>query len=236
MRVDQINEGGWAKTYLVVCEQTNKATLIDPVWDNISDYLSILEEQDLELTHCMATHTHADHITACFTLREQTGCEYLMWNGTPSLGVSIMVDEETSITMGEVEFHFHYTPGHSADSMVIEAEGYIFTGDHLFTGKGGVGRDDLPSGRLHHHWQSLDVLERFEGDVLVCTGHDPPGTEMMSLEWNRENNHILQMDTYEDFANWQVETSEKLGDVSKIKIALPANLFAEVPEIIPWLE
>ena len=236
MRVEQINQGVWAMTYLVVCEDTNKATLIDPVWDNISDYLSILEDQGLELTHCMATHTHADHITGCFTLKEKTGCEYIMWNDTPSLGVSIFVDEETSIAMGNLEFHFHFVPGHTSDSMIIEVDGFMFCGDFLFTGEGGVGRDDLPSGRVHLHWQSLDVLERFDGDILVCTGHDPPGTEMMTLEWNRENNHILKMDTYEQYSKWQEETSQALGEVSKIKVALPANLFAEVPTVIPWLE
>ena len=77
----------------------------------------------------MATHTHADHITGCFKLAEMTGCEYVMWNDTPSLGVTIYVDEETSISMGEVDFHFHHSPGHTGDSMIIECEDYIFTGD-----------------------------------------------------------------------------------------------------------
>ena len=119
--------------------------------------------------------------------------------------------------------------------MIIECNGYIFTGDFLFTGDGGVGRDDLPSGRTHMHWQALDVLERFSGDVLVCTGHDPPETEMQTLEWNRENNLVLKMETYEEYATWQEDTSAGLGDVSKIKIALPANIFAKIPEEIPWI-
>ena len=69
----------------------------------MSDYLSIIE-RGLTLEYAMATHTHADHITGCFKLTEMTGCEYLMWNDTPSLGVTIYVDEETSVTMGEIEF------------------------------------------------------------------------------------------------------------------------------------
>ena len=149
MRVEQLNEDMWAMTYLVVCDSTNKATLIDPVWDNLSDYLSLLENEGLELEYAMATHTHADHITGCFKLAEMTGCEYVMWNDTPSLGVTIYVDEETSISMGDVEFHYHHAPGHTGDSMIIECGDYIFTGDFLFTGGGGVGRDDLPSGRVH---------------------------------------------------------------------------------------
>ena len=235
MRVEQLNEGMWAMTYLVVCENSKKATLIDPVWDNLSDYLSIIEEEGLELEYAMATHTHADHITGCFKLVELTGCEYVMWNDTPSLGITMYVDEETPITMGDIEFNYHFAPGHTGDSMIIECANYIFTGDFLFTGKGGVGRDDLPSGRVHIHWQALDVLDRFPGEVIVCTGHDPPGTEMMSLEWNRENNPVLGMKTYEEYAAWQSETSAGLGAVSKIKTALPANIFAEIPENIPWL-
>ncbi|MDP6869803.1 MAG: MBL fold metallo-hydrolase [Candidatus Poseidoniaceae archaeon] len=236
MRVEQLNEGMWAMTYLVVCEETSKAALIDPVWDNISDYVTLLEEDNLELQYAIATHTHADHITGCFTLAEMLGVDYVMWNDTPSLGVSIYVDEETSLSMGSLDFHFHHAPGHTSDSMIIECGPYIFTGDFLFTGDGGVGRDDLPSGRTHIHWQALDVLNRFDSDVLVCTGHDPPGTEMQKLSWNRKNNLILNLETYEEYSKWQDETSSELGHVSKIKIALPANLFAEIPEEIPWID
>ena len=236
MRVEQLNENMWAMTYLVVCEKTSKATLIDPVWDNLSDYVSLLEEQGLILEYAMATHTHADHITGCFQLNDMTGAEYVMWNDTPSLGVTMYVDEESSILMGDVEFKFHFAPGHTGDSMIIECGNYIFTGDFLFTGKGGVGRDDLPSGRVHIHWQALDVLERIESQVLVCTGHDPPGTEMMSLDWNRQNNPVLGMESYEEYAEWQSTTSASLGSVSKIKTALPANIFAEIPDNVPWID
>ena len=51
----------------------------------------------------------------------------------------------------------------------------------------------------------------------------------------QENNPVLKFDTFEEYANWQETVSAGLGAVSKIKTALPANLFAEVPEDIPWL-
>lgn len=236
MRVEQLNEGMWAMTWLLVDEEGSNAVLIDPVWDELSHYLSLLEEQDLTLTHCIATHTHADHITGCFSLCEITGCEYVMWSDTPSLGCTILVDEEDEVEVGELRFKFHYSPGHTGDSMIVECGDFIFTGDFLFTGSGGVGRDDLPSGRTHIHWQALDVLERFDGEVMVCTGHDPPGTEMQSLAWNRENNPVLAFSTFEEYADWQQDTSSGLGSVSKIKVALPANIFAEIPDEVPWLD
>jgi len=58
---------------------------------------------------------------------------------------------------------------------------------------------------------------------------------MKTLEWNRVHNPILNMKSFDEFKDWQLDTIEKLGSVSKIKTALPANLFGEVPDHIPWL-
>ena len=158
-----------------------------------------------------------------------------MWEDTASLGVSQYVGESSKLTYAGVEFRFHHVPGHSQDSMVIEIDGHIFTGDFLFNGEAGVGRDDLPSGRIEQHWSSLEVLSRFSDDVLVCSGHEPPNTELRTLGWNRKNNPILGFQSIEDFVDWQNQSTEKLGSVSKIKVALPANIFAEIPANIPWL-
>ena len=236
MRFEQLNEGVWAMTYLIVDESTGQAALVDPVYDFMDSYVALLERENLTLVYAIATHTHADHITACFSLRESHGCEYVMSNETASLGVSMHVDDEEKIMLGSIPIQFHAAPGHTNDSMIVHVPGYMMTGDFLFNGQGGVGRDDLPSGRVHVHWEALEVLSRFEGSTIVCSGHDPPGTEMKPLDWNREHNPILQMNTFEDFKSWQDETAAKLGGVSKIKTAIPANLFGELPERIPWLD
>ena len=145
------------------------------------------------------------------------------------------VDESTKLNIAGMDFSFHHVPGHTQDSMIIEIDKHIFTGDFFFNGEAGVGRDDLPSGRLEEHWSSLKVLTRFSDDVLVCSGHEPPNTELQTLGWNRIHNPILSMSSPEEFVIWQKNSAEKLGDVSKIKVALPANIFAEIPDEIPWL-
>lgn len=236
MRFEQLNEGVWAMTYLIVDEDTRQAALIDPVYDYMQAYIDRLDNEGLTLVYAIATHTHADHITACFSLKEHYGCEYVMFNNTASLGVTMLVDDEEKLMLGSIPLQFHAAPGHTNDSMIVHVPGYMMTGDFLFNGEGGVGRDDLPSGRVEIHWEALEVLERFEGHTIVCSGHDPPGTEMKSLDWNREHNPILRMESYEEYATWQAATSAQLGGVSKIKTAIPANLFGEVPDVIPWLE
>ena len=117
--------------------------------------------------------------------------------------------------------------------MIIAIPGHIFTGDFLFNGGAGVGRDDLPSGRLQEHWDSIQSLGHLSDDVLVCSGHEPPGGADTRLEQKAQS--IMTMKRFDEFVAWQNETAEKLGSVSKIKTALPANLFAEIPEHIPWL-
>ncbi|MDP6865647.1 MAG: MBL fold metallo-hydrolase [Candidatus Poseidoniaceae archaeon] len=233
MQVEDIRPEGWACTYLV--SNDAKAVLIDPVWDYIGHYESILASRNLKLVACMATHTHADHITACFSLSQEQGIPFYMWKDTASLGVTDYVDETTELTIAGVDYSFHHVPGHTSDSMIIAIDGHIFTGDFLFNGGAGVGRDDLPSGRLHEHWESIQSLAHLSDDVMVCSGHEPPGTELQTLGWNRIHNPILNMHSFDDFVQWQDKTAEQLGSVSKIKTALPANLFAEIPDDIPWL-
>lgn len=236
MGVELLHGDRWAKTYLIHDGKSSTAALVDPVFDSIEEDLTMLEERGLTLTHAIATHTHADHITACFAMHERTGCEYVMWKDTASLGVTMYVDEDSTLMIGTQSMNFHFAPGHTSDSMIIETDGHMLTGDFLFTGEGGVGRDDLPSGRLEVHWHALRVLDRFDGNTVVCTGHDPPGTVMQTLDWNRDQNPVLAMTKFDQFEAWQRDSWQRLGSVSKIKVALPANLFAEVPEHIPWLD
>ncbi|MBT59955.1 MAG: hypothetical protein CMA63_00190 [Euryarchaeota archaeon] len=234
MYFEQLNATGWAKTYLLIDEESSSALLIDPVYDFMGTYLEVIESKGATLKYALATHTHADHITACYSLRETTGCDYVMWHSTACLGVSKYLSEGEAVALGTFSLKAHHVPGHTNDHMLIETPMHLFTGDFLFTGKGGVGRDDLPSGRLQDHWDSLKKLKELDGHLLVCTGHDPPGTEMQTLDWNREHNPVLSMASFPEFEAWQNEVTAGLGSVSKIKTALPANLFGEIPEVIPW--
>lgn len=235
MKVENLNSGIWARTWLVVDEATKMVALVDPVYDYMAEYDQILLQRGFILRYAIATHTHADHITACFEYAKRESVDYVMWNDTSSLGVTKYVYDEEKIMLGKTPISFHFAPGHTSDSMIVQVPGNIMTGDFLFTGKGGVGRDDLPSGRYKVHWEALSVLDRFQGTDLVLTGHDPPECEMQTLGWNRKNNPVLKMETFEEYKKWQDQVNAGLGAVSKIKVAVPANIFAEIPEDIPWL-
>ena len=63
MDFEQLNQSGWAKTYLLVDESTQKAALIDPVYDFMENYLTAISQRGLELQYAIATHTLSFHIT-----------------------------------------------------------------------------------------------------------------------------------------------------------------------------
>ena len=59
MQMQQLNTEGWAKTYLIWDDESKEAAIIDPVYDFTNSYLATIEQLDLTLTMCIATHTHA---------------------------------------------------------------------------------------------------------------------------------------------------------------------------------
>jgi len=51
-------------TYLIASAKGREALIIDPVLENIEQYIKLLNELDLKLIKVIDTHIHADHITA----------------------------------------------------------------------------------------------------------------------------------------------------------------------------
>ena len=60
-------------TYLLGCETTGQAMLIDPVVNAIDRDLQFLQSLRLTLVLTLDTHIHADHITAALHLKQRVG-------------------------------------------------------------------------------------------------------------------------------------------------------------------
>jgi len=230
MLFEQINENAWARAYLIVNEESSSAILVDPVLEFMERDEKTLADRDLELVCVINTHTHADHVSAAVHLARKHSCPYLMHESTGVPCADLLVTDMQTLNIDGIEFTFHHTPGHTSDAMCIEVGKYLMTGDFLFNGQGGVGRDDLPTGDLESHWSSLKVLDRFDSEIIVCPGHDPPGHPVSTLGENRKSNPALCCDSFEDYENWQRGEWQKLGEVSRMKYSLPANLTCQLPE------
>ena len=52
-------------TYLIASFKGREALIIDPVIENVKEYIKILKELDLKLVKVIDTHIHADHVNWC---------------------------------------------------------------------------------------------------------------------------------------------------------------------------
>ena len=84
-------------TYLVACGKTNKAVLIDPVFEMVQRDLALIEELGLTLETVCETHCHADHVTAAWTLKQKTGCKIASAEVIGASNVDITLNEGDEI-------------------------------------------------------------------------------------------------------------------------------------------
>ncbi|MDA9629864.1 MBL fold metallo-hydrolase, partial [Candidatus Pelagibacter sp.] len=71
-------------TYLIASAKGREAVIIDPVLENVEDYINILKKLDLKLVKVIDTHIHADHITGASKLKQITNCTTIMGEHTPA--------------------------------------------------------------------------------------------------------------------------------------------------------
>ena len=225
----QLNTEGWAKTYVIADPIKREALLIDSVHGNEERDLAWLEKYNLTCKAVINTHTHADHISSGFILSERLNVPYLMHENTKVASANYLVKEGHKISVGDIELLVMHAPGHTPDSIIIHGHGLMITGDSLFGGAAGVGRDDLPGGNIESHWSTLQKIKTLDFSLLVLSGHEPPGAPIFTLGETIKLSDPLNLTDIESYKKWQENEWIKLGKVSKIDIALPANLSCSLP-------
>ena len=178
---------GKCKTYLVACARTRKALLIDPVRENISRYLAFLAYHQLTLDAVVDTHTHADHPTASFQLRDLVDARLVMHRRAPAPGVTHHVEDGDEIEIGDARVGVLYTPGHTPDSISLHTDGRVFTGDVLLIG--GTGRADFAGGDAGSQYDSITKkLFVLPEQTLVYPAHDYRGNVSSTIGQEKQHN------------------------------------------------
>jgi len=108
---------GKCKTYLIACEETRRAALVDPLKEKLERYIAMLAYHGLRLEAVIDTHTHADHRTASFDLRELVGASAIMHRRAPAPHIDRHVDDGDTIAVGNVQLRVLATPGHTPDDI-----------------------------------------------------------------------------------------------------------------------
>ena len=118
-------------TYLIASSKGREALVIDPVLENIAEYIKLLKELNLKLVKVIDTHIHADHVTGASKLKDITKCSTIMGDHTPAEAVEIRVKDDEYINLDHLKIKAMYTPGHTSDSYSFLMDNYLFSGDTL---------------------------------------------------------------------------------------------------------
>ena len=103
-------------TYIIASAKGREAMIIDPVIENVDEYIKLLKELDLKLVKVIDTHIHADHVTGASKLKDITKCSTIMGNHTPADTVEIKVKDDEYINLDNLKIKAMYTTGHTSDS------------------------------------------------------------------------------------------------------------------------
>jgi len=206
MIIKQIKVGNMQEfTYLIGCDITKIACVIDPGGETAKIYNMALEN-GLDIKYIFNTHYHADHTCGNKDLKKLTGAKILIHKNDSekliqfinivkigcmkfdlSPRADIIIDTEKYFDVGSIKFELFHTPGHSEGGMCFLSDGNLFTGDTLFVGDSG--RTDLPGGNRKKLGESLRFLmNNLPDTTIVWPGHDFGIAFRSTLGWEMYNN------------------------------------------------
>ncbi len=191
--------------YIVGCERTKKALVIDPA-DEGERILEMINNQGFTLEKIINTHGHWDHIGANAYIKAATGAEICIHeadelyledeklNGKAwlagvgdTIGADRLLKDGDQITVGSLELNVLHTPGHTPGCICLLAGKNIFTGDTLFACS--IGRTDLAGGSYAKIIESIKTkLQPLADDIEVFPGHGPSS----NMGYEKKHNPFLK--------------------------------------------
>jgi sulfur dioxygenase len=208
------------KTYLIACEKTRQAALIDPLRENTGRYLAVAAYHGFRLHYAIDTHTHADHRSGTWDVATLADAKVVMERHAPAPHVDVHVSGGDELLLGEIGLRILATPGHTPDGIAIYAGGCVFTGDTLLIG--GTGRTDFPGGDPGAQYDAITrTLFKLPDDTVVYPAHDYRGNLSSTIGREKISNARLAGRTRTEYISLMENLGLPLPD--KIQEALCAN-------------
>jgi glyoxylase-like metal-dependent hydrolase (beta-lactamase superfamily II) len=185
--------------YLVACERTREAVLIDP-GDEVQTMLDAVRADRVTVKMILLTHAHLDHVTGVAAAKRALGVDVwlhkddeFLYKGVVEQGrmfgirveaqprIDRFYEEGEQLAFGDLVVDVLHTPGHCPGGVCLAIGSPagetrdLFVGDTLFAGS--IGRTDLPGGDGNTLLQSIRmVLFSFPDETVVYSGHGPATT------------------------------------------------------------
>ena len=212
-------------TYLISSGKGREALIIDPVLENVSQYINTLKELDLKLVKVIDTHIHADHVTGASKLKNITKCSTIMGDHTPADTVEIKIKDDEFINLDNLKIRAMYTPGHTSDSYSFLMGNYLFSGDTLLIN--GTGRTDFQNGNAKDAYNSIfNKLLKLPEETLLYPAHDYKGEKVSTIGREKKNNPRLQVKSQDEYVEIMNNLNLKKPDQIELNVSKNINLGA----------
>lgn len=180
--------------YLLACEQTKEALIIDPGVESYSPLLKTVAAHGFTPQAIVLTHSHWDHIADVAKLKKKLSVPVMihqadasnlvtpgadglpMWVSFEGVTPDRFLTENDEIKMGNYLFAVIHTPGHSPGGICLYSPQakVLISGDTLF--KQSIGNLSFPTAEPEKMWSSLKKLEKLPRETKVYPGHGPATT------------------------------------------------------------
>ena len=161
--------------YLIICEETNQAGIVDP--SELAPVWKVIQQQGVKLVAILNTHHHWDHVGGNEALLQKLpGLRVYGHHSDKGRipGQSVMLTETDQVSLGNLVARVTHNPGHTTGAISFYFEDTVFTGDTLFAA--GCGR--LFEGTPQDMYRSLNEK----------IGHHSPATQVYFGHEYTENN------------------------------------------------
>lgn len=187
--------------YLVACEATKTAALIDVVqefdlanastrFDSATWVLETIAREGLDLAFILDTHPHADHFMASHWLKERTGAPNgigekvneiaALWRGyynlplafDPAADFDRLLRDGDTFDIGALPVRVMLSPGHTLGSITYVVGDAIFAHDTFMQPDAGTARCDFPGGSAAALYDSLMAILEHPDHFRIFVGHD----------------------------------------------------------------
>lgn len=176
-----------------------EGAIVDPGMQDPAPLIAVVRQHGLRIRYVLNTHGHFDHVAGNSKLLRSDepalqgarlgihpDDEHLLLTGggagtfgipyVPSPEPELMLEAETTLTIGALTLRVIATPGHTPGSICLysESENALITGDTLFAGN--VGRTDLPGGDARALTRSLKRIQSLPPVTRILPGHGEAST------------------------------------------------------------
>jgi glyoxylase-like metal-dependent hydrolase (beta-lactamase superfamily II)/rhodanese-related sulfurtransferase len=190
MLFEQIRSGG-CLSYLIGCDETCAAMIVDPHLEQLDRYVALALERGMRIHYICETHTHADHFSAARALGKQLDSKVVMHRLSAAPFADVRVDDGETLIVGKLRVKIIHTPGHTEDSTCLVFDDRVLTGDTLLIG--GTGRTDLPTGDPDALYDSLfGKVLTLPDNMKVYPAHDYKDRSSSTIGAEKATNPRLQ--------------------------------------------